>query len=387
MSRYLLYLFLPWLVFFAVMVPLWIKRQRFGWQIPTYVGITLGLAALGFSVMAFSSQYADMLSVGGIYILGLAGIGLFLGFVEFAILPVIGQFRLGAISRVTYYEALLQPFTMLVILVGITAITIMARISFFTYNEDFKMYRDVASSFVFLFSLPVMIFASTKVVDEEIENRTMLTLMSKPVSRWQVILGKYLGVLILILVCVVTLGVMAAICSYMRYYDDMALDFRVAQSQEEWNSLHFANFKHLMALLPGLVLAFLQVATLAAISVAVSTRYGLAVNVTVVVLIYIAASMTQFIQSTRDLPAIVAGVTNVVSYLLPSLGLLDINQRLVFGNYVYGSNDPTLGGVTAGLPTYQDIWNYVGVSSLYALFYIGAALALGMALFRSRELT
>jgi ABC-type transport system involved in multi-copper enzyme maturation permease subunit len=130
-----------------------------------------------------------------------------------------------------------------------------------------------------------MIFASTKVVDEEIENRTMLTLMSKPVSRWQVILGKYLGVLLLIFVTV-------------------------------------------------------------------------------------------------------AALTNVFSYLLPSLGLLDLNQRLVFGNYVYGANDPTFAGApTVGIPTYHDIWNYVGVSTLYAVFYIGAALALGMALFRSRELT
>jgi ABC-type Na+ efflux pump permease subunit len=249
------------------------------------------------------------------------------------------------------------------------------------------MYRDMAASFVCLFSLPVMVFASTKVIDEEIENRTMLTLMSKPVSRWQVILGKYLGVLMLILVCVAALGIMAGLCSYLRYFDDMLIDFSIARTKEEWNALHFANFKHLMALLPGLVLALLQVATLAAISVAVSTRYGLAVNVTVVVIIYIAASMAQFVQSARDLPAIVAGLATIFGYLLPSLGLLDLNQRLVFGDYIYGAHDPTLAAGTPGFPTYAQIWQYVGVSTLYALFYIGSALALGMALFRSRELT
>jgi ABC-type transport system involved in multi-copper enzyme maturation permease subunit len=381
MTQILLYLVLPWVIFLAAMA-------RLGWQVPTYVAVTLGLAALGFSLIAFSQVFPDMLFVGGAYLIALASIGVFLGFVEYVLMPVFGQFRLGAICRVTYYEALLQPFTMLVVLGGVAVITIMARISFFTYNEDFKMYRDVASSFVFLFTLPVMIFASTKVVDEEIENRTMLTLMSKPVSRWQVILGKYLGVLVLVLVCVVALGVVAGLCSYLRYFDDNLIDFRIARTPEEWTSLHFQNFKQLMALFPGLVLAFLQVATLAAISVAVSTRYGLAVNVTVVVLIYIAASMAQFVQSTRDLPGILAAITNILAYLLPSLGLLDLNQRLVFGVYIYGSNDPTIpAGASAGLPTYGQIWRYVGLSSVYALFYIGAALSLGMALFRSRELT
>src|SRR6185436_799438 len=101
---------------------------------------------------------------------------------------------------------LLQPFTIIILFAGIMAIGISARVSFFTYDEDFKMFRDVASSFIFLFSLPIMIFAATKVIDEEIENRTMLTLMAKPVERWQVILGKYLGIMLLMLACVVVLG-------------------------------------------------------------------------------------------------------------------------------------------------------------------------------------
>jgi ABC-type transport system involved in multi-copper enzyme maturation permease subunit len=387
MKDILLYIVLPWLVLAAAMFLLWMNRARLTWQLPTYAGVTLGLVAVGLTLVWFTDQskFPDIPLVAGLYLVALAGIGVMLGLVEYGVMPLLGQFRLGAIARVTYYEALLQPFTMIILFAGIAAISIMARLSFFTYNEDFKMYRDVASSFVFLFTLPVMIFASTKVIDEEIENRTMLTLMSKPVSRWQVILGKYLGVLVLVLVCVLALGAMAALCSYLRYFDDMQIDFRVARTVDEWNALHFVNFKQFMALLPTLVLVFLQVSTLAAVSVAVSTRYGLAANITVVVLIYIAASMAQFIQSTADLPSWVAALTNLIAYLLPSLGLLDLNPRLVYGDFAYGTRDKT---VTAlGLPTYATIWQYVGLSSVYAIFYITAALSLGMALFRSRELT
>ena len=387
MTYTLLYIVLPWLVFFGAMAILWLNRHRLTWELPTYVAVTLGLAALGFTLIRFNdiNKFPDMLLVGGLYLVTLAGVGLMLGGVEYVVMPLLGQFRLGAIARVTYYEALIQPFTMIILFAGIAAISIMARLSFFTYNEDFKMYRDVASSFVFLFTLPVMIFASTKVIDEEIENRTMLTLMSKPVSRWQVILGKYLGVLVLILVCVATLGIIAALCSYLRYFDDMQIDFRVARTIDEWDALHFINFKQFMALLPALVLASLQVATLAAVSVAVSTRYGLAANITVVVLIYIAASMAQFVQSTSDLPTGVSAITNLFAYMLPSLGLLDLNQRLVFGDFAYGARDRTV--TSLGLPTYGTIWQYVGLSTVYAVFYITAALSLGMALFRSRELT
>jgi ABC-type transport system involved in multi-copper enzyme maturation permease subunit len=368
-----------WFAFAATLA-----RRGLSWQIKTYLAATFALAAFGLSLVHIT-EFMSILNVAGAAILGLFAIAVLFGVVEFALLPLLGQFRLGAISRITYYEALLQPFTLIVLSVGLIAIGIAAGLQYFTYNEDFKMYRDVATSFVFLFTLPIMIFASTKVVDEEIENRTMLTLMSKPVSRWQVILGKYLGVMLLILAAVVTLSIMVGVCGYVRYFDDMRIDYQLAAPQERLE-LDFANHKALLAILPSMTLAFLQVAALAAISVAVSTRFGLAANVTVVVLIYIAANLAQYIRTTSDLPAVVHAVAILLTYLLPGLSLLDLNQRLVFGNYLYGKTDWALeAGIP--LPSYSQIWAYVGMAAVYTLFYVAAALSLGMALFRSRELT
>jgi ABC-type Na+ efflux pump permease subunit len=296
---------------------------------------------------------------------------------------LLGLLRLGAIARITYYEALLQPFTLLVLFTGLCAIGLAARMYFFTYNEDFKMYRDVASSFVFLFSMPVMVFASSKVVDEEIENRTMLTLMSKPVSRTQVILGKYLGVLMLILTAVVMLGTMATVCGWLRYYDDMSIDYRIAgEDAQEILRLNTDNYKAMLAMFPSAVLTFLQVATLGAISVAISTRFGLAVNVTLIVIIYIAASLAKYVGNAPELPTAVRLTIGALAYLLPGLSLLDLNQRLIFSSYLLGREIGPL-----GTPTYAQIWQYVGITVVYSTFYIAAMLSFGVAMFRSRELS
>jgi ABC-type transport system involved in multi-copper enzyme maturation permease subunit len=300
--------------------------------------------------------------------------------VEFGLLRLIGLFRLGGITRVTYYEALLQPFTLILLFTGLAAILLGGFIPYFTISEDHKMFRDVAISLAFLFTLPVMIFASTKVIDEEIENRTMLTLMSKPIARWQVVLGKYFGVLLLCFSIVVALGIMAGVCSYIRYFDDMRTDFYVARSGEELTTLHFMNAQALRALPPAMLLQFLQIATLAAVSVAVSTRFGLAMNITVVVLVHIVSNLVRY-AGAADLPVPVHGGVTVLSSVLPGLGYLDLNQRLVYGNYNYGMWD------YPGLPSYAQIWQYVGVAGTYSAFYIAAALSFGIALFRTRELT
>jgi ABC-type transport system involved in multi-copper enzyme maturation permease subunit len=238
----------------------------------------------------------------------------------------------------------------------------------------------VAVSFIFLFTQPIMVFASTKVFDDEIENRTMLILMSKPVSRTQVVLGKYLGVLLLVLFSVVTLSIMTGMCSFLRYFDDMSLDYRVSDV-EAIKALDYGNYKAFMALLPSVVLTFFQVAALAAISVAISTRFGLAANVTVVFLIYIASNLSAYLSTTTDVPGIFGPIITAVSYLCPALPLLDLNQRLIYGEYVLSDLD-----FVHGVPTYGLIWQYVGLGVVYTLFYIAAALSFGVALFRTREL-
>jgi ABC-type transport system involved in multi-copper enzyme maturation permease subunit len=368
----------------AVLLTLtWRFARRLGIPMITYIVATVlsGLVGLILWQVTRARDFMGIWYVVGMLGMAFSAMGLFLGVMEFGCMRLLGLLRLGAIARVTYYEALLQPFTIIILVTGITAIGLCARLGYFTYNEDFKMYRDVASSFVFLFSLPIMVFASTKVIDEEIENRTMLTLMSKPVSRTQVVLGKYAGVLMLALTTVVILGMMAAMCGYLRYYDDMTIDYRIAD-QAQTVRLELDNYKAFLALLPSVVLTFLQVATLGAISVAVSTRFGLAVNVTVVAIIYIAASLAKYVGGAPELPAAVRGGIALFAYLLPGLSELDLNQRLIFSNYSLGQGD-----WEPGMPSYVQIWHYVGLAGAHSVFYIAAVLSFGVGLFRSRELS
>ncbi len=305
---------------------------------------------------------------------------LFAGFIDMVVLRLLGMFRLGAIVRVTYYEALLQPFTLIVLGIGLGAIIICAFVPFNTFGEDTKLYRDVAMSFVLMFALVPMVFATGKVVDEEIENRTMLTLMSKPIARWQVIVGKYLGVVCLVLLLMTVMTLCASAGAYLRYFDDKRVDFQVAASAKETMALFWSNDKGLLALWPAMALEFMEVCTLAAISMAIATRFAMALNMTAIVLLYIGANMTRFV------PLLHLGnpwqpLANAGSYVLPFLSNFDLNQALIYRQFTVGSE------YIKGAPSYGQIWGYVGFASLYGLLYIGIGLSLAIAMFRTRELT
>ena len=263
--------------------------------------------------------------------------------------------------RITYYEALFAAVHDADPGVRDMHDRDLRSLNYFTYYEDFKMYRDVASSFIFLFTLPVMVFASTKVIDEEIENRTMLTLMSKPVSRTQVVLGKSLGVVTLVLVSVTVLSVMAAMCSYLRWYDDNLLDYRIVITEETKGAitaLELNNFKAFMALLPAAVLTFLQVATLGAVSVAISTRFGLAVNVTAVVLIYMSASLAPYFRGAPRSCRWWCGAGSSFCVFAAGAERIGFEQRLVFGEYRVGT-DSTFGAADVCI-RYGNMWGWRG---------------------------
>ena len=61
-------------------------------------------------------------------------------------------------------------------------------------SDDNKLLRELGLSTLFLTSLFIAIFAASGAVAEEIENKTVMTVLTKPVQRPIFILGKFLGV-------------------------------------------------------------------------------------------------------------------------------------------------------------------------------------------------
>src|SRR5258708_519144 len=106
------------------------------------------------------------------------------------------MYRTFVILRHTFFESVVQPIYGLLLAIGVAILIIFGLLPFFTMGEDTVMYKSVALDIVLLLVLIATLFATSKSIFEEIEDRTMLTLMSKPVHRWEVLVGKYLGIIL-----------------------------------------------------------------------------------------------------------------------------------------------------------------------------------------------
>lgn len=99
-----------------------------------------------------------------------------------------------AITRNTFYESIRQPIMLVVLVISTVMIILSNPLSAFTMANDQRMLIDIGMATVFMCGALLAAFIATTVLGQEIENRTALTVISKPVGRPLFVLGKFFGV-------------------------------------------------------------------------------------------------------------------------------------------------------------------------------------------------
>jgi ABC-type transport system involved in multi-copper enzyme maturation permease subunit len=102
--------------------------------------------------------------------------------------------QLLAIVRNTFVESIRQPIMVVLIIAANTLIILSVAGAANTLDDDNLMFIQIALSTLLVAGLLMAGFTATGVLTLEIENKTALTVVSKPVTRPVFIIGKYLGV-------------------------------------------------------------------------------------------------------------------------------------------------------------------------------------------------
>lgn len=114
--------------------------------------------------------------------------------------------QLWAIARTTFAESIRQPVLLVALVAGTIFVVLSNPFSGYTLEDDQRLFIDLGLSTIFVCGVVLAAFLATSVLNREIENRTALTVLSKPVSRPTFILGKFLGVAAALLAAVAFLA-------------------------------------------------------------------------------------------------------------------------------------------------------------------------------------
>ena len=268
--------------------------------------------------------------------------------------------RTGSIARATTKEAVRQPIFLLLLAVGSVMMAANCYIPFFSLGDDTKMYLDCGLATILISALLVAIWTASLSVAEEIEGKTAMTLLSKPITRREFIMGKYLGIAQTTLWMILYFG---ALLVFLIFFLKTGIDAKEASA----TMTDVEKLSTALRVLPGLALVFMEVAVMTSISVAISTRLPMLVNVTSCLAIFVIGHLTPvLVQSAlKDVP-FVKFVAQLLATILPALDNYNMSAAIAM--------DRTI-------PP-----DYVGYNALYSLCYVSAIILLAFILFEDRDL-
>ena len=102
--------------------------------------------------------------------------------------------KLFTIAKNTFIETLRQPVYAIIIVAALLLFFISPSLTMYTMSDDNKLLREIGLSTLFLASLFIAIFSASGAVAQELENKTIITVLTKPVERPIFIIAKFLGV-------------------------------------------------------------------------------------------------------------------------------------------------------------------------------------------------
>jgi ABC-type transport system involved in multi-copper enzyme maturation permease subunit len=285
--------------------------------------------------------------------------------------------RPGVIARATTKEAIRQPLFLLLVVVSILVLLLNSELPFFTFEDEIKMLSECGLATLLIAGAFLAVWTAGTSITSEIEGKTAMTLLSKPIDRRQFLFGKFVGIVQAVIWMFVILTVVFSVLLYRRVGTDQK-----AQSQEvspyfQWVTLadvelpmpHPARTAAVGQVLPGIALTFLQVCVLGAISVTAATRLPMVMNLVICFAVFVIGNLTEVIVNRTvagDAAESVTFTARLISMVIPSLSAFNISSAVATGRVVPPED--------------------LGYSLFYAVTYISAMLLLGFLLFEDRDL-
>ncbi|MEE9294750.1 MAG: hypothetical protein V3W34_07300 [Phycisphaerae bacterium] len=315
-----------------------------------------------------------------------------------------------SIAGNAFVETIRQPIYGVLLAVTILLLVMNIFLAGYTLEDDNKLLMDVGLSTILLSGLFLAAFSATGVLTREIENKTVMTIISKPVSRPVFLVGKYFGLMsaqavafyisfLIFILCMhhrvlmystdpfdwpaiilgggsLMLGIFLAAAAnyfYGREFSSTAIalvlplltvgTLLTALFDREWNAAEFTKAFAGGQLIIAAFLILLAIMVITAVALAASTRMGQVMTLMMCVMVLIAGFLSDWVLGRQREDSLLAAV---LYRIIPNINFFWV-----------------VDAVTASIDIPA---NYVLYTTAYALLFVVAILLIGIALFQRREI-
>jgi ABC-type Na+ efflux pump permease subunit len=145
----------------------------------------------------------------------------------------------------------------------------------FSFQQEFQILKDVSLGAISIFTSLLAIVATARLLPQDIDDRTVYTILAKPVPRFEYVLGKIAGVLLLLAISTLVMAAAFLLVLYMREQAVVQATLRQMsgappdQIADALRVIRSSAFN--IDVFPGIVIIYLKACLLAALTLFVST--------------------------------------------------------------------------------------------------------------------
>ncbi len=180
-----------------------------------------------------------------------------------------------AIARNTFTELVRQKVFFFLLIFALLIIGNSAFMAKFSFQEQFQMLKDISLGAMSVFTSLIAILATANFLPKDMEDRTIYTLLAKPVPRYRYLLGKLLGIIALLACATLLMSALFLATLWLRE-SAVLMETRsqlsgapVEEMRLATQEITDATFN--MNLLPGIVIIFIKSSLLASLTLFLSS--------------------------------------------------------------------------------------------------------------------
>src|SRR5467141_2931249 len=251
--------------------------------------------------------------------------------------------RIGAIATNTLTELTrLRVFYVLLVfaLLLIGSSIFMAQ---FSFQQEFQILKDVSLGAISLFTSLLAIVATARLLPQDIDDRTVYTILAKPVPRFEYVVGKIAGVLLLLAISTLLMAAAFLAVLYMReqaVLQATAKQMASAPPDQLADALRAVRASAFNAdLVPGIIIMFLKACLLTALTLFVST-FATSTIFTIVVMVFIyfighlQATAREYWLHEHSSGLITRSFLAIVALLFPDLQAFNLVDDIIAGTAI-----------------------------------------------------
>lgn len=263
--------------------------------------------------------------------------------------------KIFTVAHNTFTESIRDRVLYSLIFFALIMIASSLVLSTISAEQHNKIVKDFGLTAISIFGILLSIFLGIGLVYKEIEKKTVYNIFSKPLERYQFIIGKYLGLSLTILI--ITLAMSLILFLIVLYIELSSKDFII----------YYYGGHYFKELFLAIYFQFLEFLILIGIALVLSS---FTTPVIAILLSFLVFAMGRFSSDIRLFAEEIKNpVVNIFSEFLyrtiPNLEKFDFRSEAVYGGEIS--------------------WNLVGYTSIYAVIYIFLLLFISIIIFERRE--